>query len=169
MRKHFALLALISALLAFVGTVPAMAGSTYEFQYAGGGYVGSGILDVNSAGLIVGLSGTQNGASMTLLNPGAFASNDNVFGTGAPWISENGFSFEANNVDYNIYYFATAVNYVATGCAVGSTCITAEAYGIPSTPISFSAEAVPEPATLSLIGLGLLGLGVALRKRESNN
>jgi hypothetical protein len=143
MRKQFVLLALISALLAVVGTVPAMAGTTYEFQYAGEGYLGTGILDVNAAGLVVGLSGTQNGFAMTLLSPGAFASNDNMFGVDAPWVSENGLSFDANGVFYNIYYFATAEGYAPTGCALDATCITADSYGVPAPRFNFLLKPCP--------------------------
>src|ERR1039458_118380 len=88
MKKFaFALLAMATAL----AIMPAALADDYTFTFASasavGGYHGSGTLDVTS-GVITDLSGTLYSGStylgsMTLLAPGDFASNDNVF-AGAP-------------------------------------------------------------------------------------
>jgi hypothetical protein len=102
---------------------------------------------------------------MTLLAPGAFASNDNVFTGSAPWFTENGFSFVADGTDYNIYYAASTTNYIFSVCLVGQDCITSNAYGDPSTTVNFSATQVPDGGTtLSLLGLAIAGLAGLRRK-----
>ena len=102
---------------------------------------------------------------MTLLAPGAFASNDNVFTGTAPWVNENGFSFEANSIDYNIYYAATTTSYAFTVCSVGQDCITSDPLGNPSTTVNFSATQVPDGGTtLAFLGLALVGLAGLRRK-----
>jgi hypothetical protein len=141
-----------------------MADTTWTFNFTSdpAGLTSTGTLDVN-AGLIVGLAGnfasSVNTGAMTLLDPNAFASNDNVFNNTAPWVTQNGFSFAVNGSDYNIYYATTTTNYGFTICQVGETCITGDPsgnpgniYGVPSTPINFSAS-VPEPTALLLLGM----------------
>lgn len=141
-----------------VGLVPAMADTwAFSFTAVDSTIAGTGTLGVN-AGVIDALAGTLvPGGAMTLLAPGAFASNDNVFVGAAPWVTENGFSFQASGMNYNIYYFATSNNYIATGCPLGDTCVTGDPYGVPSTPINFSASLVPAPEPMTLLLLGMMG------------
>ncbi len=170
------LLALATAL----AISPAARADTVDFSFttAAGipSYSGSGTFDVNTTtGVITNFTGTfYSGATdegaMTLLTPGAFASNDNVFQEATGLLSENGLSFsvvegDLGVVNYNIYYFATSENYVATGCSVGDqTCITANAYGVPSYPLIF--VTAPEPYPFLLFGTGLLGLAIILFRKE---
>jgi hypothetical protein len=179
--KEKILLCALVALLAFVG-IPAMADTVVDFQYASaavkGGYYGSGSFDVNSSGVIDKITGTQNGQTMTLIDPGLFASNDNVFTGTSPYVTEGGFSFWAEDpssssttpVEFNIYVATTLVGYGMTGCAEGQTCDSKDPYGNPSVPIHFYAEivpeAVPEPASIALLGSGLLVLLVFARCRS---
>lgn len=173
MRGKLPLLVLSMAICLLVG-LPAAA-DTYSFSYSGTGdagtFNGSGTFDVS---LITGdeyqinsISGTQNGDSMMLLAPGAFGANDNLFFSNAPYLDESGVSFIAGGVDYNIYF--TTLNGGAGGyivdCPVGSYCATANGLGTPSTTITGSFAAVPEPSSLTLLGGGLIGIGVRLRKR----
>jgi hypothetical protein len=173
----FALLVLATA---FAISPIALAQQTGDFSFASAtaidGFFGSGTFTTDSGGVITDITGTlfsttpgDASGAMTLLAPGTFASNDNLFTDAAPYLSENGLSFEAGGTDYNIYFYATSSGgYEATNCTAGEqTCITANQYGVPSTPVSFEVSNVtPEPSSLLLLGTGLLGLAVVLFRRE---
>jgi hypothetical protein len=177
--KKFSL-ALLALATALAISPTALAQQTGDFSFATatavGGFSGSGTFATDSAGVITGLTGTlyagaTDEGAMTLLAPGGFASNDNLFTDAAPWLSENGLSFSVDEngtvMDYNLYYYATTQSYEATGCAQGNDCITDQAYGVPSEPVNFTATNVtPEPSSLLFLGTGLFGLAVILFRKQ---
>jgi hypothetical protein len=169
MKKVFlALLALAAAL----AISPVAAAQSYDFSFASTSYSGDGILTV-TGGVITGLTGTfyldgVNVGAMALLDPNAFASNDNVFAPPPQFVSENGLSFVAGGLDYNLYNFATTEGgYAPTGCSIGGDCITANANGIPSETLNFLN--VPEYGGLAMLILSALTLagGFFFKGRQS--
>ena len=177
-------------LIAFVGLVPAMA-DTWDFTFASAtalpfAITGSGTFDTNPTGLpgtIVGLTGTfscfgPNCAvppggtgytdSMTLLAPGTFGGNDNVFVGPTQYFTVSGFSWESGGYDWNIFYASVPSGtggYIFTGCPVGQVCGSNNTYGVPSTPLNFQAHQVPDGGvTLMLLGGALVGLETLRRK-----
>jgi hypothetical protein len=188
--KRLYLLPLIAVVALFLGGTVAQANTLYySFDFATanavnpvGALFGGGVFDVDSTtNTIVGITGSDlylgvtDLGPMTLLNPGAFASNDNAFTNNSPYFTENGLSFSnSGGVNYNIAWYATAAGYGVTGdCNVGDTCITDVPQGNPSAQINFTANVVqggndgtaPEPASMLLLGTGLLGLSIFGKKR----
>jgi hypothetical protein len=174
------LLPLVVAAVLLGGTV-AQAGTLYSFNFATidasnpvGAISGTGVFDVDSNGVIVAITNSdfhlgdvdQGPMTLTFPVPG-FASNDNAFTGATPYLTINGLSFVVAGVNYNIFNNNPGNgNYADTGCPIGDNCITNNVYGQPSTPISFTAAEIPEPASLFTIGTGLLGLGLVGRKRR---
>lgn len=137
--------------------------TTYGFTFVStpdDGFFGTafGTFDTNSSGLVTSLTGTQTvgesatAYSMTLLGPGDFASNDNLFSPTSPYFDFSGISWVADGVDFNLgggYYEDSANGF--------------------ETDVSIAISQTPLPAGLPLFafGLGAIGLFGWRRKREA--
>jgi len=102
-------------------------------------------------GVIIDMTGIQNGQPLTLLPPGAYASNDNLYP-----LDVGGVSLTAGGIDYNIYLNGSAIWELdtPTGPFIGD-----------GEQVKFTVTA-PEPLTLSLFGAVVAGAGVAMRRRR---
>ena len=138
--------------------------ASFNFTFSGSGLNASGTLTTTNTPVggfytVTGLSGTQNGFAMSLLNAGAFASNDNLFSPNSPYFDFSGLSYVASGVDYNLFNNGVGSIRVCTSCIGYST--DGRAVTFSATP----AAATPEPGSLFLLGSGLLGGIPVIRRR----
>jgi PEP-CTERM motif len=124
--------------------------------------------------MVTNVSGTIDGASATGLAttpyfpPGATSSNyayefDNLVVIPGPGLDLPGLGiYDSSGAFHNLFWAGPGSSGTGPGtdgrCTSPTTCLN---YGI-----TFSITQVPEPATLGLVGFGLLGVGFARRRRE---
>ncbi len=163
------------ALAAAVAITPAAKADSFSFTFTDAGVVsapsilpgvsGQGWFD-ETGGVITAFGGeffltpTSPAESMTLDAPGTPFANDNTFNaSGSPsYFSLGGFVFTAGGVEYNLFSWASGDN------------ITTDYSGGTYTPITLDVTPTPEPASLLLLGTGLLGLAfVAFRKAKPSD
>jgi hypothetical protein len=163
MRVSSRILVALSVLfLLLAGTQSMFADSaSFDFSFSGTGISASGVFTATLMSgnefVVTSISGMQNGSSMTLLAPGAFAQNNNDIFSSSPFLTLGGLAFTSNGAMYNVYFNPGTASYFV--------CASVPCPNGAGTPVTFSLAAVPEPGTLMLLGSGVLGLaGMARRK-----
>jgi hypothetical protein len=151
------------ALLVGLSQAPAYASLMWSWDYSDGSNAGSGTLTTDdlSGGsyLITAISGTWNGNNITgLLAPGTCCfppNNNNLLLDAVPQLDLEGFAFSVSGgPSQNIFYDGVAYAVVDS-----NQDFTRDG--------SFSAQQVPEPITLALVGIGFAGLGLSRRRHAA--
>lgn len=150
--------------------VPASA-TVYDFNISLGSLTGNGTFSTvgdasATPSLVNTFLGTFNGSSINLLAPNAYPTNpgppnDNLFSEAAPYFNENGLSFAAGGINYNIFSNPLQGGVLQYCAGVPQSCNNRGA----TASFSFRSQtaAVPEPATWAIMLLGFSVMGVALR------
>ena len=128
---------------------------------ATGGSAAGGFFDV------IGISGVRNGFAITgLVAAGGYGSNDNLLSPVPNFLTFSGVTYVA--ADGNDYNFSSD-----GGAGYADNDSQTDPGGFLQTPINLtlavipeSAAAIPEPASIALIAVSLLGLGVARSRRR---
>jgi hypothetical protein len=184
MKKILALVACAASLLAAM-TVRANE-IDWQLDFSGNGVNGDLIITTNGvlnggAYTVTGVTGQRNGVTVTGLLPAGnnpttcpsgtksfcwVLGSDNLYFPSPPDLDKYGIGYKTTNDLLNLYwydgsYYDLSYKSLASACPPDTaTC------GYLGTAVKVTTTQVPEPATLSLFGLGLLAVGLASRRKR---
>jgi hypothetical protein len=162
---------LIALIVGAFAASPAEA-TLYNFSIMGG-FTGSGTFTTSdtpdvgdpTAFLVTAMTGTFKGSTIVHLDAVNTLFADNIFYTSGLHVDDDGWTWRAGPQDYNMFLSEGIDSH---GNPTENLLIGFPGISGGSKKVTFTATAVapvPEPATLALFGMGVIGLGLMRRRK----
>jgi hypothetical protein len=172
MQRFVRVLVVLAALLVLPLTAKnAYAGSiTLEISTAWYGPYGTGVMDLmavkqntDTEFTIYSAVGTQGGKVISLLAPGSYGGNDNLFDPKGTGLDSAGLAFQAGTTYYKIYFNPVAQNVFECSSALTGCTLSGNGLGLNFSSTTTVLNAMPEPSSILLFFPGLIGFAAFIR------